>query len=495
MQKRVELLRLGFGPELASPKLGSASEIMNRRVDDVLDRTGSRLIEKVIYPLWTRRDHPRYRHYASLFARGQWLPKPELEQLQLKLLRTQMLHAYRHIPFYRQRMEQAGITPLDIQSLNDLRILPVLTKRDIQQNLPELLADNIPADRRVINQTGGSTGSPLKFWVDRERIDSRRASTDRHDRWAGLRPGDWCALLWGSAYDIGTEAIPKITWKQRLLHRLLMLNTTRVSREDLDNFIELLRRYRPSRLKAYAQSAAMFAKYCRDTGADDIRFDSIITSAEVLLPENRELIEKTFRGKVFNRYGCREVSVIASECEYHTGLHVNADALLVEIDPLPGGPPHCGRVLITDLYNQSMPLIRYEIGDMAQWSTDHSPCRCGRGLPRLASLEGRITDFILLPDGKMISGPSLTLLVASMSEICQAQFVQPNPEEVRLDLVPADGFGSHTVDELRRRLYPYLRDQISFSVRPVSEIAKEPSGKYRFVKKEYEESDLHAAIA
>lgn len=274
-----------------------------------------------------------------------------------------------------------------------------------------------------------------------------------------------------------------------------MLNTSRVSGEDLEKFIALLRRYRPARLKAYAQSAAMFAKYCRDTGADDIRFDSIITSAEVLLPENRPLIEETFHGKVFNRYGCREVSLIASECEYHTGLHVNADALIVEIDPIPGGPRDCGRVLITDLYNRSMPLIRYEIGDVARWLSDDAPCPCGRSLPRLENIEGRITDFLRLPTGEMISGPSLALLVGQMVEIRQAQFVQPAPDEIRLDVIPADGFGSHTVDELRRRLYPYLRNQIRFSVRLVSKIASEASGKYRFVKKEYEESDRPAAIA
>lgn len=461
----------------------------------MLNRRGSKLIERVIYPLWTRRDHPKYLHYAGIFSRGQWLPKPELEQLQLRLLRTQLLHAYRTIPFYRRRMEEARITPLDIQSIADLRALPVLTKRDIQLHSSEMLADDVPADKRIMNQTGGSTGTPLQFWVDKDRVDSRRASTDRHDRWAGLRPGDWCALLWGSTYDIGTETIPKISWKQHLLYRLLMLNTSRVSGEDLEKFIALLRRYRPARLKAYAQSAAMFAKYCRDTGADDIRFDSIITSAEVLLPENRPLIEETFHGKVFNRYGCREVSLIASECEYHTGLHVNADALIVEIDPIPGGPRDCGRVLITDLYNRSMPLIRYEIGDVARWLSDDAPCPCGRSLPRLENIEGRITDFLRLPTGEMISGPSLALLVGQMVEIRQAQFVQPAPDEIRLDVIPADGFGSHTVDELRRRLYPYLRNQIRFSVRLVSKIASEASGKYRFVKKEYEESDLPAAIA
>ena len=455
----------------------------------------SELIRKVIYPLWTLRSHPAYLRYRKNFEQTQWLPDRELQDLQLGLLRTQLLHAYRNVPLYRRRMEEAGVTPLDIRSVDDLRMLPVLTKRDIQDHPTELIADNVPKSNRLINQTGGSTGTPLQFWVDKERFDSRRASTDRHNAWAGLHAGEWCAVLWGSTFGLGTAKIAPITWKHRLIDRSLTLNTSQISPDDLDKFIALLRRYRPARLKAYAQSAAMFAQYCRNTGVHDIRFDSIITSAEVLLPENRTLIEETFQAKVFNRYGCREVSVIASECEYHTGLHVNADALVVEIDPLPGGPPNCGRVLITDLYNRSMPLIRYEIGDIAQWSYDERPCPCGRSLPRIANIEGRITDFLRLPNGEMISGPSLALLIGQTAGVRQAQFVQPAPDEIRLDVIPADGFGSHTIDELRRRLYPYLRDQIRFSVRSVREIASEPSGKYRFVKKEYEESDLHAAIA
>lgn len=455
----------------------------------------SHLIRKAIYPLWTLRDHPRYLRYARTFSRGERLSETGLKELQIGLLRAQLFHAYRHVEFYRCRMDAERITPMDIQSMEDLRMLPVLTKRDIQEHATELLADNVPESKRKPNQTGGSTGSPLQFWVDTERFDARRASTDRHDGWAGLRPGDWCALLWGSTYDIGTSTIPAITWQQRFLHRLLILNTSLISEEDLNSFIALLRKYRPRRLKAYAESAAMFARYCREIGAEDIRFDSIITSAEVLLPENRVLIEETFRGKVFNRYGCRELSIIASECEFHTGLHVNADALLVEIDPLPGSvDPTRGRVLVTDLYNRSMPLIRYEIGDIAQWANE-SPCPCGRSLPRLVSVEGRITDFLRMPDGKMISGPSLALLVGQISEIRQAQFVQPSPGEIRLDVIPSTGYGPRTVQELQRRLYPYFRDQVRFSVRPVNHIPSEVSGKYRFVKREYQDANLHSSIA
>jgi phenylacetate-CoA ligase len=460
----------------------------------ITSQLASNLVRNVTYPLWAMRNHPAYPSYTKSFNRSQWLSEHELQQLQLQLLRTQLLHAYRNVEFYRRRMDAEKITPLDIQSLNDMRMLPVLTKRDIQEHQSELLAGNIPASRRTRNQTGGSTGSPLQFWVDNERIDSRRASTDRHNEWADFGPGDWCAVLWGAVFEIGTVVISEVTWKHHLFDRTLLLNTALMSKEDLDNFISLLRRYRPRHLKAYAQSAAMIARYCREIGADDICFDSIITSAEVLLPENRALIEEVFRGKVFDRYGCRELSVIASECKHHTGLHVNADALLVEIDPIPGAPADSGRVLVTDLYNRSMPLIRYEIGDVARWS-DKPPCPCGRSLPRLASVEGRITDFLCMPDGKIVSGPSLTLLVAQMPEIRQAQFVQPNPDEVRLDVIPGNGYGAHTVDELQRRLYPYFRGQVRFSIRSVNSIASEISGKYRFVKKEYEDANLHATLA
>ena len=293
----------------------------------------------MIYPLWAKRDHPAYSRYAAKFNRSQHLSPDALERLQLTLLKRQLEHAYTNVPFYRRRMDAAGLLPADVRSLSDLQRLPALTKREIQDHKAEMLAGNVPESMRVKNQTGGSTGSPLQFWVDKERFDSRRASTDRHNAWAGLHPGDWCAQLWGSRLDTGASTLPNVTWRQRFLYRTLTLNTSLVSEADLNAYIELLRKYRPRHLIAYAQSAAMFAQHCVKFGVSDVHFDSVITTAEVLLPEHRSLIESTFSTQVFNRYGCRELSVIASECEHHTGLHVNGDALLVEIEMLPG--PAC----------------------------------------------------------------------------------------------------------------------------------------------------------
>jgi phenylacetate-CoA ligase len=441
----------------------------------------SRLIGGVIYPLWTKRDHPSYQRFAREFDRTQFLSADALRQRKFELLRTQLIHAFRNVPYYRHKMQKAGITPLDICSSEDLSQLQILTKQDIQNAKELLVAQNVPVNERVPNQTGGSTGSPLQFWVDRERFDSRRASTDRHNAWAGLYPGDWYAHLWGSRFDVGTETRPKLTWRNRLLYREITLNTSLISEEDLREYVLLLRRLRPRVMLAYAQSAVMFAEYCRDNRINDIHFDSIITAAEVLLPEQQARIEEQFRARVFNRYGCREVSIIASECSYHTGLHINSDALIIEIEPVEGLPRGTGRVLVTDLLNRGMPLIRYEIGDIATW-VEGSPCACGRSLPRLRSIEGRITDFLITSDGRRISGISLALLAGDMPEVRQMQFVQESLQNITLHVVPGTGYGEAAEQELRKRLYPYLRGLSDVTVKTVSSIPTEPSGKFRYVK-------------
>ncbi len=439
-------------------------------------------VRNVVYPLWAKCTHPTYARYLREFERNQYLSPDELRSLQMRKLRQQLIAAYRYVPLYRHRMTEAGLTPLDIQTHEDLRLLPVLTKRDIQDQQDMLVASNIPASKWLPNQTGGSTGSPLQFYVDRERSDSRMASTDRHNGWAGLRPGDWFAQLWGSTFDVGDKPDPNPKWRQKLLYRSLTLHTAAVSDESMMRYVEVLRRYRPRYMLAYAQSAVLFAEFCRKNNFEDISFESMIVSAEMLLPGKRQVLEETFRGKVFNRYGCREVSVIASECEFHSGLHVNADALIVEVEAAPNLPSGMGRVLVTDLLNRSMPLIRYEIGDLASLDpTIH--CPCGRSLPLIGNIQGRTSDFLSLPNGRMIAGPSLALLAADMRDVRQVQFIQRDPGHVTLKVVAGYGYNLLTEQELRRRMQPYLESLSSLTIVRAESIPSEPSGKYRFVKK------------
>jgi phenylacetate-coenzyme A ligase PaaK-like adenylate-forming protein len=438
------------------------------------------VVRQAIFPLWVRRDHPHFRSYLKEFERTQFLERNALETLQCERLGKLLAHAYSYCPYYKRRLAESGFHPNHLTDFSQLSAVPILTKREIQDHSAEMLATNFPRSERVPNQTGGSTGSPLQFYVDRERFDSRMASAIRHDSWAGLEPGVWRATLWGARLDQVTGSGWWDWCRNNLLYRTVSLNTSVLRETDWNTFVATLRRKLPRFLVSYAQSAVLFARYVRERRIKDIQFQSIITTAEVLLPGQREFLEQTFGSRVFNRYGCREVSVIASECVHHTGMHVNAEALLVEIIPDPSIPPPAGRIVITDLLNYSMPLIRYEIGDVGRWS-EKQMCPCGRGLPLLAEVQGRTTDFLVMPDGRRVSGPALTLVVADMADIRQVQFVQRDPHSVVLRVVPGRNYGSETRTELRRRLDPYLSESTTLTIEEADHIVSEVSGKYRFV--------------
>ncbi len=166
-----------------------------------------------------------------------------------------------------------------------------------------------------------------------------------------------------------------------LLREPLWLDTACLTEQSLDEFHSALLRHRPRIIQAYARSAVLFARYLETRGLTPHRPRAIVTSAESLDDDDRTLLERTFGCPVFNRYGCREVSVIASECAAHTGLHVMAEGLYLEIETPtgPAKPGEVGSILVTDLLNVAMPLIRYRIGDMGSWAAGR--CSCGAACP------------------------------------------------------------------------------------------------------------------
>lgn len=438
---------------------------------------GSALVRNVVHPVWVIRDHPKYPGIFRQLQRSQFFTRDEIEALQLSRLRKLLEHANQHCEFYRERFRQSGLNP-SIRHLDELSKLAVLTKADIQNHGATMLADNIPAEQRDRNQTGGSTGSPLQFYVDKQRWDSRKASTVRHNLWAGLRPGDWHAVLWGARVDLVQQG-NWLDWVRNVaLYRKIELNTSSVTDEDWRSFLSRVREKRPETMLAYARAAVRFAEYVRDHKIEDVRFNSIITTAEVLLPEQRKLLQDVFHAEVFDRYGCREVSVIASECEFHSGMHTNAEAIYVEIMPSSRRAGK-GKILITDLLNLSQPLIRYEIGDLGTWETQQR-CPCGRGLPLLGRIEGRTTEFLVLANGKEISGPALTLVIADMPDVRQVQFVQTSATAITLRVVPGNRYGESTKEELKRRMLKYFGEETQLTLAETEEIPVEASGKYRF---------------
>jgi phenylacetate-coenzyme A ligase PaaK-like adenylate-forming protein len=445
-------------------------------------RIYQKLVRHLFYPLALRRsgDVGQLR-WEREFEQTQFLPAEELRALQYRRLQALLTHAYASCPFYRERFDRAGLRPRDIRSLEDLAALPVLGKREIQENVPDMVARGWPKDDLIPNQTGGSTGTPVPFYLSNDRRRSRAAGTLRHNRWAGWEVGDRVAVLWGAPNDA-----PRTDWRARLrrslLRQPLWLDTGHVTEETLAAFHQQLTRYQPRVLQAYARSVLLFARYLEARGLRPYRPLSIVTSAEGLEPEERALVERVFGCPVFNRYGCREVSVIASECLAHTGLHVMAEGLYLEIvqGDRPAGPEEMGSLLVTDLLNHAMPLIRYRIGDVGSWA--EGPCPCGRGLPRLGAVHGRMTDFLVGADGRLVSGVFLaTYVVAHRPGLGQVQITQTKAGEIVYRIRPGRDFSpADDLAYLDQTTRHYLSKGTTTAWELVDELPSEASGKFLF---------------
>lgn len=441
-----------------------------------------RLVRNVLVPLslWRSGELAQLR-YLREFEHTQFLPLDELRNLQWQRLRGLLQHAYQQCPFYRQRFAEVGLVPTDLRSLEDLRALPVLEKRDIQVNGARMVARDWPRHDLIRNQTGGSTGTPVTFYLSGDRKCSRAAATLRHNRWAGWEIGDKTAVIWGAPRDRPVDG-----WRSRLrgavLREPLWLDTACLTEATLDAFQTALLRYRPRIILAYARAAVLFAQYLEATNRPAYRPHALVTSAEVLEGEDRVLLERVFGCPVFNRYGCREVSVIASECSAHAGLHTMGEGLYVEIETPagPARPGEMGSILITDLFNQAMPLIRYRIGDLGAWA--EGVCPCGRGLPRLEKVAGRVTDFLVGSEGQLVSGVFLaTYVVAQRPSLGQVQIRQHRAGEVIYRINPGRDFSYGTdLEYLCKATRQYLGQETRAEAVLVDELPTEPSCKFLF---------------
>ncbi len=437
-------------------------------------------IRRVLYPLWAARNRSSRLRYWQALEKSQYDPETVMRARQLVLLQQLVRHAFTHCPYYRRKLTSAGVQPDDIRRLDDIELIPTISKQEIQEHGPELISAT--ADRRTLirDQTGGSTGSPLVFYYDSDRLDSRVAATLRHNRWAGWNVGDKVAVIWGAPQDLARSPRLRDRVRDWIQDRRIMLDASALDEHSMASFTIALRRYKPRILQAYSNTLGLYARYLRSRGIDDIRPHGIVCSAEVLTAENRALIEETFGCRVFDRYGCREFAVIASECEVHDGMHLNAENLLVEV--LVHGRScrdQDGQIVVTDLRNLAMPLLRYEIKDVGSMLT--RACTCPRKLPLLAIGGGRSTDFLLATTGAIVSGIVIATYVATnVPGIRQVQFLQDAPASIKIRLVKGLEWSPATLAQLEAKARYYLGQNMRFDFEFCTVIPSEKSGKYRF---------------
>lgn len=403
-----------------------------------------------------------------------------LRSWQLARLNDLLRQAYDHSDYYQKLLQQVS---LPLKKIEDLAQLPVLTKSLIQEHFKELQCRNMPRSRFELARTGGSTGEPTYYYWDKRGMDWNRASVYRSAEWAGVALGERTVQMSGSRFDYNNA--------QKLLHRLTYFlqryrdySVAFMTEELLEKYFQGICRWQPTSIWGYASGIHALAEFIRKhhpgTSFDFLR--ALITSSETLQPEQRDQINQVFgSNKVHDHYGSREM-YMGAECREHHGYHMHADVLLIEIvdkENQPCRPGELGRVLITDLSNHVFPFIRYEIGDVGMLA-DATPCACGVTLPRLARIEGRIADVLVLPD-RLLTTPNIAVLMSDMRGIKSYQIRQDTLEEIKLFIVPdalyTETVGQHIIDAFRKM----TGDGIKIHLEIVPEIAVSESGKRRFI--------------
>jgi phenylacetate-CoA ligase len=434
------------------------------------------LFRRVLYPAYeTGLRRRRTLAWLADYERDQWLAPEQVRALQLERLQDLLRHCERHVPWYRRRWRELGIRAADIRSLDDYARLPVLGKDEIREHFDEFKADGWH-DRLLYKATGGSTGQPLRFGYTRESNERRTAVMWRGYGWAGARMGRRTLFLWGGAVG---EPQRLHQLKERIYHAAFarrMLNSFHMTDANLGEYADAIDAYRPEVIVGYVGPLVRLAHWLLENRRTVARPASVLGAAEALHEFQRELIERAFGCPAYNTYGCREVMLIASECEHRHGLHVNADHLVVELHGA-ATPGDSGEVLLTDLSNYGMPLLRYANGDMATAGATACPCR--RGLPLLARVDGRRLDAIRTPDGRLLPGEFFPHMLKDVPGLRRFQLVQRQLDRLDLALVCDERFDDASMAWIRREVARVAGDRVALDCRIVDDIPLTPSGKLR----------------
>ena len=442
-------------------------------------RKSSEVVENVMRRVWSKVMPFPYSHglqFAKFYKwlmKTQWLPPEELEEIRNERLKIIVKHAYENVPYYRRIFEERSLKPKNIQLKEDLKLLPILTKDDVRKHFNELIAKDFTKYKPVLSHTSGSTGIPMKFYLDKNNLILEHVFVSRHWAWMGCSPKEKQAVLRG--------AVPKSKGYFLINGNNLILSSFSLDFRTLNNYINAIVEFKPRLIRGYPSSLHFFVRLLKEKNVFSIRPKAIQTSSETLFPQMREEIEDVFRCKVYDLYGNGEHVSMISECS-EEGFHINQEYGVIEFLNEKGYDAKHGELAemaCTGLNNFSMPLIRYKIGDVAV--PTNKKCSCGRGLPLVEHLEGRIDDLIITPDGRTIPPAGMTLAFEFSENIKQCQLVQNKKDELVINIVKSDQYGEKDhkfmLNEVRKRIGNEMKITVSF----VDAIPRTNAGKLRFV--------------
>jgi phenylacetate-CoA ligase len=425
--------------------------------------------------------------YLAELQSSEFASADQLHELELAEMQQMVRFAFEHVPWYRTMAQTLGADWHDFRSSEDLSRLPQTTKEDVRSNSKLFMADVFQPAELIPWHTSGTTGTPLTLLYEKTAVRKLWAFVELYRRQAGVsrlqRRGQFTGKV---IVPPSQSAGRKIFWRYDMANRALLLSTMHLTAENLSLYAAALGKYRPEYLSGYPSAIYLLAQYYLSAGVAPPPLRAVLTSAETVLPHQRKAIEEGLRTRLYDQYGQTEMQSFWYECR-EGNLHVHPLAGLTEIVDERGercGEGRPGSVVLTGFLNHGMPLLRYAVGDIAEWSSIEK-CSCGRNMRIVARLHGRVDDFIYTRERGFVG--RLDTVYKGVRNLIEAQIVQLDMHKILVRYVPAHSFSSQDLETLEHNLRARIGAAVGIEFQAVERIPRSKAGKFRPVISELQE--------
>lgn len=404
----------------------------------------------------------------------------EWEEYKLLKLKNILLHSFDNVPFYKNAFKDHNITRnfINEMTLNDLNVFPFLEKRNLRElGTSSLLSDKLEKKGKYFSSSG-STGTPTKILMSYSMHQRWSACFEARIRnWAGVTNKSSRGMIGGRRVVTDANAKPPF-YRYNFIEKQVYFSAYHISLKTVFNYVDAMQKYNIDYMTGYAVSNYLLALFIKQKKLKAPKLKAVITSSEKLTPEMREVMEEVYKCKIFDSWSGVEACALVSECEYGS-LHISEDVGIIEILDENGrevADGEIGEVVCTGLLNFDQPLIRYRIGD--RMTKGSGVCQCGRNMPLIKEIEGRLEDVVTGPDGrKMVRFHSLFI---NIDKIERAQVIQHKIDEIEIIIQNEKILNDIEIQAIKNKLISQIGN-VKVTINQQQYIVQSANGKYKAV--------------
>lgn len=417
-----------------------------------------------------------FRHYKmSYISRNNFSPD-QWTDYQAAKLNELLSICVKHVPYYsREWLAEQKAAVLK----GDLSALPLLEKEPLRADPNDFVRTDRKPLWKVTNYTSGSTGTPIaSICTPSEIRDSLAIREVRSANWAGVSFSMPRATFSGRMVEPDPDSKGPY-YRFNAVEKQVYFSPFHLRPDTAHFYVEALRKHKIQWMTGYAVSYFLLATFILEAGLEVPPLKAVITTSEKLTPEMRSVMQKAYHCRIYEEYSTVENVLFASECE-HGRLHVSPDAGMVEILRPDGSPcetGEVGEVVATCLTKTYQPLVRFRLGDLAVW--DEESCPCGRSMPVIKEIVGRLEDVVIGPDGRQLV--RFHGIFTHQPHVIEGQIIQETLHQIRVKIVPTDGFSDEDQFDIISRVNQRVGAEVKVMVELVQCIERTKSGKFRAV--------------